>query len=580
MRPYLKFDYNDEESEKKPVIFSDPINVLETKDISVVPFIFDQVEKALNEGYYIAGYVSYEAAPVFDPAYRVHSNPVMPLVWFGIFEAPSETNGQNRPVGTYHISDWSLDTSYQDYQKGIAQIKKAIETGESYQANYTVRLNASFTGDGKAFYEQLKMNQQADYCAFLDLGKYQILSASPELFFRVNEQKIMTKPMKGTARRGRSAQEDRSYKEGLKNSEKEQAENVMIVDLLRNDLGRIAKTGTIHVPRLFEVETYPTVHQMTSTIEAELKDCTTVFEWFHSLFPCGSITGAPKIRTMEKIAELEQSPRGVYCGAIGYIPPNRKATFSVPIRTVIVDTEKEMATYGTGGGVTWDSTAKGEYEELLTKAKLLTEKRSDFALLETLKFENKQYALESYHLNRLKESADYFTIPIDLQETKKRLTHFAKKNPIGAYKVRLLLDRSGNTTVEKVPISPIVEPVTCYLASEAIDEQDPFLYHKTTHRLIYEKHQNTAPTNAFSVLLWNQQNQLTEFTTGNLVVQIDGRLYTPPVSCGLLAGTYRQALLDEGTIEERIVNKDKLESCEAIWFINGVRGWLRVHMIY
>ncbi|WP_138418450.1 aminodeoxychorismate synthase component I [Aquibacillus sediminis] len=577
MNPYLLFEF--ENNDKQPFQFTNPIEILQATEITEIGYVFQQVEKALSQGYYVAGYVSYEAAPAFNANYKVHNNPNLPLVWFGVFSQP--TFVETIPVNStqdYHVSDWSLTSTFEHYYTGIQTIKQAIEDGNTYQVNYTTRLEAQFSGNDQAFYQQLTRNQEASYSAYLNIGNYRILSASPELFFKVKNQKITTKPMKGTAKRGRFISEDEALKEHLSQSEKEQAENLMIVDLLRNDIGKIAKPGSVHVTKLFEIESYPTVHQMTSTVEAELEDNKTVFEWFQALFPCGSITGAPKIRTMDYIAELEQTPRDVYCGAIGFISPEREAIFNVPIRTVVLDSETGIATYGVGGGVTWDSTLEGEYDELHTKARLLTTNRPSFQLLESLKLDNGNYPLLHYHIDRLTKSANHFNFKLEPQCVEESLLGLASRYSQGEFKVRLLVDKDGNLLLEETPLASIATPVTCNVAKDPVHIHDPFLYHKTTNRAIYQQHQSNQHKDAFSVLLWNEDEELTEFTIGNLVVEKNGKYFTPPIQSGLLAGTFRQYLLDTNQIEEKVIHKDELSLFDNVWFINSVRGWLPVEI--
>lgn len=577
MNPYLLYEFCNNEGKIEPRVFKDPLNILQTQSLDEIPAIMEAVENAIQQGFYAAGYLSYEAAPAFNPAMKVKNMAEMPLIWFGIFDQV-HTLETKFPEEDYQVSEWKMASSTSRYKEGINRIKTAIEEGHTYQVNYTERLHADFIGSDRSFYRQLVRNQQADYSAYLDLGRYRILSASPELFFRVEKGTITAKPMKGTAKRGRTLEEDAVKVKELVDSEKEQAENLMIVDLLRNDISRLAKKGSVKATKLFEVETYPTVHQLTSTIEAELQESLSVFEWFKALFPCGSITGAPKISTMDYIASLEQTAREVYCGAIGFITPEREAVFNVPIRTVVIDVEQQTARYGVGGGITWDSTSEGEYEELYAKAEVLTAQRPEFQLLESLKLEDGKYPLIDYHMERLKKSAAYFHFPGNKKEILKQLKVSAQSYPKGTYKVRLLLDHLGQITVEAQKIVPIKEPVICKLAAEPVDSTDPFLFHKTTHRNVYEKHQSGVE-GIFSVLLWNEKEQLTEFAIGNLVVEKDGNLYTPPVQNGLLAGTYRQALLDSGKITEKTIHKNELSDCDAVWFINGVRGWLKVKVI-
>ncbi|MDN3427313.1 aminodeoxychorismate synthase component I [Microbacterium sp. APC 3898] len=577
--PYLLYEFRNEDGEVEPLFFTDPLEVLETHVLAEVPAILEKLEQAVSKGFYAAGYVSYEAAPAFHVEMQTQPAGEMPLVWFGIFNAPQKAPVLSEEQEPYKVSEWKMASSVEHYQKGIQQIKQAIEEGDTYQVNYTERLSAEFDGNDLAFYRQLARNQQADYGAYLNLGRFRVLSASPELFFKVRNGQLTAKPMKGTAPRGRTTKEDQEQVAALLASKKEQAENLMIVDLLRNDMSRLAKRGSVKADPLFTVETYPTVHQLTSTIEAQLDKETTVLEWFQALFPCGSITGAPKISTMKYIAGLEQTPREVYCGAIGFITPGKDAVFNVPIRTVVIDREKGMARYGVGGGVTWDSTSEGEYKELQTKAEVLTAKRPVFSLLESLKLENGKYPLLDYHLARLQDSANYFHFPGNIQQAESELMKLAEKNPQGIYKVRLLQNKAGKLELEAQETAAIGQPVKGALAFYAVDSKNPFLFHKTTHREVYNKASEGLPKDVFSVLLWNEKQQLTEFTIGNLVLEKNGRFFTPPVSCGLLAGTFRQQLLDQQRIEEKILGKKDLETCDAIWLINSVRGWLKVELI-
>lgn len=577
MQPNLVFNFADSSGKSKYRQFSNPIHIYQTNKLTEVISIFKKVERAIDNGYYVAGYVSYEAAPAFEARFHVRTGAQLPLVWFATFKSPTDL--EPTPfINEYAVSDWTFTSSQESYHEGIDSIKQAIARGDTYQVNYTSRLQASFTGDDFAFYQQLTKNQQAPYSAYLNIGEFQILSASPELFFRVEKNQITTKPMKGTAERGRYLKEDQQNIEQLVSSEKERAENMMIVDLLRNDLGKIAKPGTVQVPNLLDVESYPTVNQMTSTVTAELKQHTHLLDWFRALFPCGSITGAPKIKTMEYIAELEETPREVYCGAIGFVTPEKEAVFNVPIRTVIVDKNNDTATYGVGGGITWDSTINNEYQEMKTKAKMLTEQRPEFNLLESILLEKHTYPLLDYHLTRLLDSASYFNFDINIEKIKQELDHVKQNHQSYTYKVRLLVDKVGEIQIQTEPISEIGERVTCKLAEKPINQQDPFLFHKTTNRAVYTAYQLDDPT-IFSVLLWNQQKELTEFVIGNVVVEIDGTYYTPPVECGLLAGTYRAHLLAKGVIKEKIIKRDALEHAEGIWFINSVRGWLEVNLV-
>ncbi|MBA4495667.1 aminodeoxychorismate synthase component I [Paenactinomyces guangxiensis] len=576
--PFLHFEFANVEGKKHPVIFSDPLRIIQIHSVKEIIPALREIEHEVSKGFYAAGYLSYEAAPAFDPAFSVKEGGKMPLLWFGLFREPASLCSLPQSDGTFTVSNWEPDTSLNSYNHCVQAVRDAIERGDTYQVNYTMRLRAKFSGDDLGFYRKLSRAQNSNYSAYLNTGRFRVLSASPELFFRWDGETITTRPMKGTIKRGRWPQEDLRHRRWLEQSEKNRAENMMIVDLLRNDLGRVAEKGSVQVTGLCEVERYPTVYQMTSTIKAATNDHITLRDILSALFPCGSITGAPKVSTMNIIADLESSPREVYCGAIGYITPQGEAIFNVPIRTTVIDTETGIAEYGVGGGITWDSTAEGEYEEVLTKAVLLTEEHPEFQLLESLRLENGKYWLLERHLQRLQASADYFQFHVCPAKVQKSLSEYARMYPEDVYKVRLLVSKEGTIRVEGQPVKPIGDACPVALASEPISGQNRFLYHKTTNRGMYESQRRKHP-NVFDVLLWNEAGELTEFTIGNLVVEMNGKKFTPSQECGLLAGTLRAELLDSGEIEERVLTLDDLKTIDSIWLINSVRGWVPVRLL-
>ncbi|KGX91326.1 para-aminobenzoate synthase [Pontibacillus halophilus JSM 076056 = DSM 19796] len=578
--PELYFEFADKEGNLIPRQFQNPVAVIEVKKVHDIEAAFTRIEQYVVDGYYAAGYVAYEAAPAFDHAFQVNQQEEgsAPLMWFGIFNEPVHERLSMDETASYEVKDWSIDVDYESYNDRIQKVKQAIEAGDTYQLNYTTRLRTLFKGNARAFFQQLHANQQASYSAYLDLGSYQVLSASPELFFHKYGDQLVTKPMKGTIKRGTTLQEDNRLKDELYHSEKNRSENLMIVDLLRNDVGRMATPGSVKVPKLFSVETYPTVHQMTSTITGTIDPDIELYQLFKNLFPCGSITGAPKVKTMEYIASLEESKRQVYCGAIGFITPEREAIFNVPIRTVLIDSTTGIAEYGSGGGITWESTSHGEYEELYTKAKLLSEQRPDFRILESIRWDGGVYQHIHLHMQRMEDSARYFGYPFQSEKFIEALTQFSQQLGSGPYKIRLTLSREGEFHVEAEEIKAEITNAKCARAKFPVPSNDPFLYHKTTYRHVYNVHKENAPSDAFSVLLWNERHEITEFTIGNVVLQIDGHYYTPPIQSGLLGGVYRKKLLDEGTIEEKTLYVTMLEQADSIWMINAVRGWVKVSL--
>jgi para-aminobenzoate synthetase / 4-amino-4-deoxychorismate lyase len=572
--PLLVFELADSNGQIHPLTFKNPVSVISASKLEDVLSSFQLVQEAVDKGYYAAGFLSYESAPAFDPAFKVKDGGTFPLLWFGIFSEPE--HALLCSTGEFTVSKWKPSISMEKYNQGITSIKRSIQLGDTYQTNYTIRLHSQFIGDGYAFYNRLKKAQNSNYCAYIHTGEQSILSASPELFFHLDNGKVTTRPMKGTIQRGTTVEEDAANADWLLHSEKNRAENLMIVDLLRNDLGMLAQSGTVKVEKIFEIETYPTVHQMTSTISAQVSETTTIVDIFKALFPCGSITGAPKISTMNIIADLENEPREVYCGAIGYITPNKEAIFNVPIRTVLIDHQTGSAVYGVGGGVTWDSTPEGEYHEILAKAKLLEENPSDFQLLESILLDNGDYFLLEEHVKRLGNSARYFDFPFEEQGINKFLHDYRVPNQNGMLKVRLLLAKSGELTIEGQPITQQDTLLKVSVADSPVDKSNIFLYHKTTRREIYTKFQEQKPSHAFDILLWNHEGELTEFTNGNVVLEIDDTLWTPPVESGLLAGTFRNQLLKSGEIYEKTLTHSDLKKATRIWFINSVRKWREV----
>ncbi|HEX8352942.1 MAG TPA: aminodeoxychorismate synthase component I [Pyrinomonadaceae bacterium] len=568
-------DFTDDCGPGGRACFARPVEIIAARSPEEVRPALGEVERAAARGLYAAGFVSYEAAPAFDRALKVRPGVKdLPLLWFGVFDGPSEI--ESGGGGEFRISDWSPSVGRPEYVRSVCAVREAIARGDTYQVNYTLRLRARFGGDDFAFYERLRAAQRARFAAYVNAGRFRVLSASPELFFRRRGRRVETRPMKGTAARGRWREEDARIAARLAASEKNRAENLMIVDLLRNDLGRVAETGTVCVEKLFEVERYPTVFQMTSTVAAVLREGATVEDVFAALFPCGSVTGAPKVSTSRIIASLEDAPRGVYCGAVGFVAPGGDAAFNVAIRTVVLDSETGEAVYGVGGGVTWDSTPGGEYAEALDKARVLTERDRDFELLETLRLDGSGYGLLEEHLGRLEASAEYFDFRVSVAEVREALRVHAEAHAGGARRVRLLVAADGRARVESEPLAETPPaPRRVALALTPVDDADRFLYHKTTRRETYEARRAERP-GGFDVLLWNGRGELTEFTNGNLVVELDGRRWTPPRECGLLAGTFRAGLLRRGEVAERVLTRDDLPRAARVWLVNGVRGWVEV----
>jgi para-aminobenzoate synthetase / 4-amino-4-deoxychorismate lyase len=560
-------------------LFRKPVEVLVAYEIGEVAPVLQRVDRSLRQSsLFTAGFVSYEAAPGLDPALKTKRLSSFPLVWFGLYPKPVFLPALPDPqrISLLPSFQWSATVTRRDYDLAIEQVKKYIARGETYQVNYTYRLLSTFHGDLFAAFIDLARAQRAQYTAFVYTDRYTLCSASPELFFSLDGDLLASKPMKGTAARGRTLQEDLEQARWLRNSEKDQAENVMIVDMVRNDIGKIARTGSVRVPELFTVEKYPTVWQMISTVTGETG--AGLYEIFQALFPPASITGAPKPRTMEIIEKLENSPRRIYTGCIGYASPDRKAQFNVSIRTMLVDRLDMSAEYGIGGGITWGSVDSAEFEESRAKAKILTVRMPHFSLLESLLWEpGKGYFLLDYHLTRLRDSAEYFAYKVDIPSIRRYLDGLAESFGAQSLKVRLLVDDKGQLTseVENILSQDEKQSLRVCLASTPVDSSNPFLFHKTTHRLVYEQARRSCPEEEGhpwdDVILWNEKGEITEASMANILVEREGELYTPPVDCGLLPGTYRAWLLDQGKIKKRIIRLEDLFDFSRIYLINSVR---------
>jgi len=537
-----------------------------------------RIEKASAAGLHAVGFIAYEAAPGLNSA--LPSAPPLdglPLLWFAIFRERHAADAAGAAAEWPDPPRLEPDSSTQNYLQNVERIKEYIACGDAYQVNYTFTMNGTFSGEPLSLYRSISKGQSASFNAFIDCGRFCIISASPELFFSLKGGIIRTRPMKGTTRRGRWLEEDAVQIAALRGSAKERAENLMIVDLLRSDLGMIAKTGSVKVESLFDVETYPTLHQLTSTIAAAVRDDVGLAGIFRALFPCGSVTGAPKRRSMEIIGELEARPRGVYCGAVGYVTPGGEALFSVAIRTLLYDKEQQTLSLGIGSGITTDSEAAQEYQECLTKSAFLFQPGEEFSLIESLRLENGSYPLLKRHLARLGSSAMFFGFSFDPLRVTEALEHHAAESP-GVRKVRLLLAKDGDFSIKSEPLTVAAEPLKLAISRVTVDSADRFRYHKTTCREILDASRTEQP-DVDEVIFLNERGELTEGSYHNLLLKIDGKLLTPRRESGLLAGVMRQELLERGEIVEATLFLADLPRAEETWLINSVRGMRRAVLV-
>jgi para-aminobenzoate synthetase/4-amino-4-deoxychorismate lyase len=563
-------DFPAAEGGRERLAFAAPKRTLVAASVADVRRLLREVEKEAAAGRWCVGFLRYEAAPAFDAALTVHRADG-PLAWFGVHDAPVDGGDEEISAPSLH---WRQKLSRADFDAAVARIRRAIADGEVYQVNLTAPLVAAFEGDAFALFQALRRAQPGGYAAFVDAGSEQVASVSPELFFDWRDRRLQCRPMKGTAPRGAGAADDEACAAALHGSAKERAENLMIVDLLRNDVSRVAELGSVQVPRLFAIEGLPSVWQMTSDVVARTRDGTALGDVFGALFPCGSVTGAPKVAAMRAIRALEQAPRGVYCGALGVVRPHGSATFNVPIRTVAVRGGRALC--GIGSGITADATAEGEWAEWTHKRAFVERASRAFELLETLRLQDGLHIDADAHLDRMAAAARHFGFPWRRDDAEAALHALAAQHPSGAWRTRLIGDARGRLQAQAHPLIDECPPVRVRLADAPLDEaHGEFVRFKTTLRAHYDRFAPREP-GVFDTLLWNAAGELTEFTRGNVAARIGGRWVTPPLRCGLLAGVGRARALRDGRLVEAVVRVDELAQADALAFVNSLRGWVDV----
>jgi len=522
--------------------------------------------------------MSYEAAPACDPALVVSGPSELPLVWFALYDEPACLEQLPKP-STDQSLVWRASMNESEYAQSFTAVREHIHRGDTYQVNLSLRLRADGAPDAYALFHSMVSTQGGKYSFFVDTGRFAVCSASPELFFERAGSEILCRPMKGTTRRTGDLSVDALSVERLTESAKERAENIMIVDMVRNDLSRIASDGSVRVTSLCEVESYPEIFQMVSEVRAD--SGAAIAEIVAALFPSASITGAPKCRTMEIIKQSESSPRGIYTGSLGVIMPDDRSWWNVAIRTAVVDREAQTVEYGVGSGVVWDSECSPEYGECLLKGHVVQQKPVVHALFETLRYEPASgYWLFDLHLERLAASARSLGYPCDLTLVRKELATAvsADRDVSEPLRVRLVLDSTGRVATEVAPCPVRTTAYRVALARQCVDSSDQRLYHKTTDRSVYD---NAEPVvrGVDDVLLWNERGEITESRIANVLVSLGGVLYTPPVSCGLLGGCLRRDLVERGEIKERIISVDDLKRAERVLLVNSLRGIWEVEVL-
>ncbi len=594
-------------------LFLDPVARLKYYQGQDVDRFLENIKDYQSQGCYVAGWLSYEFGYIIEPALqRLFCRPCDEgslLADFWVFEKKYTFDHQTGysdfpeedgagPCSSYAVSNLAASQTRQDYVTAIKKILDYIRAGDTYQVNYTLKLLFSFSGSAEALYKDLRRNQSVSYGAFIRSGDERILSFSPELFLKKGPGSVVVRPMKGTMKRGRTLAEDALLQQELAGDIKNRSENVMIVDLLRNDLGRLmhnAPEGEVGVRSLFDVEVYETLLQMTSTIEAtttkEALAALPLLDLFTSLYPCGSVTGAPKIRTMQIIDELEKDRRGVYTGAIGYLSPTGEAMFNVPIRTVVLN--GETGEMGIGSGIVFDSDPEQEWQECLLKGSFLTNPSSGFHLIETLLYDpDSGYFLLDEHLHRLSASASYFLFSLDVADVREKLMEQACKFNGGCMRVRLGLEKDGTFSITarqcetpslmglpQVPLGGKLPKIG--FSNVTTDARVPWFYHKTSRRDVYNLEFRAAGKNGlFDICFCNDEGEVTEGCITNIIVYKNGCYTTPPVRCGLLPGVMREWLMRdrERPLKEAVLTMEDVKNADALFLCNSVRGVVQVQL--
>jgi len=526
----------------------------------------------LRRQYYLAGFLSYELGYLLEPAAGPPPKTSFPYAYFAAYDAPASKPAPfTEPKAKGRIAKLKLDTGYKEYARNIAAIKRQLAAGNIYQANYTIKYKFSFRGSPLSLYHELKDKQQVAYNVFASAGEYQIISTSPELFFSVENGQLQARPMKGTVARGLSSADDACNRNFLAKDEKNRAENLMIVDLLRNDIGRISRAGSVRAKKLFTVEQYPSVFQMTSTIRSRLKEDTSILGMLKAMFPSGSVTGAPKISCMKILRGLEREERKIYTGAVGFFTPDGSAKFNVAIRTILLKGDK--GELGVGGGIIIDSRAESEYAEAKLKGNFLTgQPRPEFKLIEALLYDGGLKRL-SRHMARLKESARFFGIGLSTTKIRQAIRRYAVKLGKGRFKVRLLVNATGKVSLSHEKRAAARGEYIVGVSKQRTDSADVFLYHKTTNRRRYEQErQKAAKRGQFDVIFCNEREEVTEGTRTNVYVEKDGLLFTPPVECGLLDGTIRRELVRKGKVTQKTIKLKDLQGADAVYISSAIIG--------
>jgi para-aminobenzoate synthetase/4-amino-4-deoxychorismate lyase len=559
-------------------VFTEPVKVIRCTAAAEVNPALAELEKELDRGNYAAGFISYEAGAAFDKAFPQNSTADFPLLWFGIYSSPPAVFKAPETEIFAVPPQLQPEISKNEYHQAVDEILDDVRAGNLYQVNFTFRLRGGKTIDPWRLFQALFVRHPVPQAAFIDTGDFQIVSLSPEVFLERKGNKLFNSPMKGTIKRSRNPLKDKENAGFLKTDPKNTAENLMIVDMVRNDLGKICLPDSIFVDPLFHVDSYPTLHQMISTVHGEVAPETTFSAIVRAAFPAASITGAPKVAAMRKIQELEKSPRKIYTGSIACICPNKDFSMNVAIRTLICD--KDSTELGVGGGIVYDSAGNAELDEALLKSRFVHAAEPDFQILETMLLENGQIADLNEHLGRMRKSAEFFNFRFDKEAAGKQIAGLATGAP-GRSRIRLLLDFRGKFELQAFPLAKTGwsrEPAKVKISEEHVSSDDIFLRHKTTRRAFYDEHFKKAVSDGYDeVIFANERGEICEGAISNIFIQTEnGSWYTPPLECGLLPGIWREKTINKLDAEEKVLHIDDLKQAKKIIIGNSVRSGVEI----
>lgn len=586
--PFSSFFYTPAFYENsKSYFFSKPTEILKVYGLNDFEPMLRRVDKNVSKKKFGYAVLNYEFGYLLEKRLNKFLTDEKPLAYFVFFDDKkckeiSSSSIKLNFENDFEVSDFNLNTSKNEYIKSIKRIKKYISDGETYQINYTVKGKFNFSGDVVSFFSNLVFNQSARYIALINLADEILLSISPELFFHTNLKTIITKPMKGTISRGINYQDDLMKKHELENSIKNQAENVMIVDLLRNDLGRICKFDSVQTSNLFEIEKYESLYQMISTIKGKLNKSVKFSDIIKNIFPCGSVTGAPKIRSMEIINEIEKEEREIYTGAIGLFFPHN-LIFNVAIRTIQLDSQLQRGKIGLGSGVVWDSKPDKEYNEILLKSNFLTKPEPYFEIFETVRVEKGNVTFLNEHLLRMKQAADYFLFAFDDLKIKKKIfNELNKLNSEKIYRMKMILTKTGSVNIETEEFIQNNARVKIILSESRINSRNKFQYFKTSNRKLYDsEYKHYKSRGYFDVIYLNENDDVAEGSITNIFVKKGDVIITPSLQCGILSGIYRKYFIrTHPEIKEKRISLDELITADEIILTNSLRGAIKVDEFY